>query len=153
MILSDSFDVFANLAYIDATIDDDAENGNLAGNRFRLQPEWTMSTGITYDKDLGNNFSLVGSLVYSYRSDVFFEPDNAPVAGFDIAQDAVSLVNARIGLQSASNWALTLVATNLLDEEYLVDAGNTGASFGNPTFVAGPPRFVSLEWSMTFGNN
>lgn len=150
-VITDSLDLFANLAYIDAEIDDDAENGNLAGNRFRLQPEWTFSTGLTYNRQISETFSLVGSVVYSYRSDVFFEPENAPVAGFDISEDAVSLVNARLGIASDDNWAVTLFATNLTDEEYLVDAGNTGGAFGNPTFVAGPPRFYGIEFSYTYG--
>ena len=39
----------------------------------------------------------------------------------------------------------------LLDKEYLVDAGNTGGGFGNPTFVAGAPRFVGIELTLGFG--
>ena len=152
VVLSNHFDLFANAAYIEAEIDDDTDNGDLAGNRFRLQPEWTASAGLTYEQPLSDGFSLTGSLVYSYRSDVFFEPENAPIAGFDISEDAISLVNARLGVASADDWAVTLFATNLFDKEYLVDAGNTGGSFGNPTFVAGPPRFYGVEFSMTFGN-
>lgn len=151
-LLGDNFDVFANLAYIDAEIDDDSENGDLAGNRFRLQPEWTASTGVYYTQPLSDNLNLIGSVIYSYRSDIFFEPDNAPISGLDISEDAVSLVSARIGVENpVDRWSVTLSASNLLDKEYLVDAGNTGGSFGNPTFVAGPPRFVNLEFSMAFG--
>ncbi|MEP4300644.1 MAG: TonB-dependent receptor, partial [Paraglaciecola sp.] len=152
-LMGDNFDVFANLAYIDATIDDDSANGELAGNRFRLQPEWTASTGVSYYQELSDNYSLTGSLIYSYRSDIYFEPDNAPISGLDISEDAISLVNARIGIANQeSGWNLSLYASNLFDKEYLVDAGNTGGSFGNPTFVAGPPRFVGIDFSMSFGN-
>ncbi|WP_289031372.1 TonB-dependent receptor [uncultured Paraglaciecola sp.] len=152
-LVGDNFDVFANLAYIDATIDDDSANGELAGNRFRLQPEWTASTGVSYNQELSDNYSLTGSLIYSYRSDIYFEPDNAPISGLDISEDAISLVNARLGIANQeSGWNLSLFASNLFDKEYLVDAGNTGGSFGNPTFVAGPPRFVGIDFSMSFGN-
>lgn len=152
-LLGDNFDVFANLAYIDATIDDDSDNGELAGNRFRLQPEWTASTGVSYYQELSDNYSLTGSLVYSYRSDIFFEPDNAPISGLDISEDAISLMNARVGIANQEmGWSVSLYASNLFDKEYLVDAGNTGGSFGNPTFVAGPPRFVGIDFSMSFGN-
>lgn len=151
-LLGDYFDVFANFAYIDAEIDDDSENGNLAGNRFRLQPEFTASTGIYYNQPLTDNLNMTGSLVYSYRSDIFFEPANAPISGLDISQDAISLVNAKIGMTDEVNrWSVSLYVSNLFDNEYLVDAGNTGGSFGNPTFVAGPPRFVGLEFNMAFG--
>ncbi|MEP0357275.1 TonB-dependent receptor [Paraglaciecola sp.] len=152
-LMGDNFDVFANLAYIDATIDDDSANGELAGNRFRLQPEWTASTGVSYYQELSDNYNLMGSLIYSYRSDIYFEPDNAPISGLDISEDAISLVNARIGITNQeSGWSLSLNASNLFDKEYLVDAGNTGGSFGNPTFVAGPPRFVGIDFSISFGH-
>ncbi|MEL7044235.1 MAG: TonB-dependent receptor [Pseudomonadota bacterium] len=150
-LLGDSWDIFANVAYIDAEIDDDSSNGNLAGNRFRLQPEWTASTGLRYLQSLSGSLALTGSLVYSYRSDVFFEPENAPIAGLDIAEDAYGLVNLRLGVENENQgWRVEAFATNLLDEEYLVDAGNTGGSFGNPTFVAGPPRFYGLQFDYYF---
>jgi outer membrane receptor protein involved in Fe transport len=46
---------------------------------------------------------------------------------------------------------VNIFVSNVFDKEYLVDAGNTGGSFGNPTFVAGPPRFVGVEFNMAFG--
>ncbi|GAC33745.1 TonB-dependent receptor [Paraglaciecola polaris] len=151
-LLGADFEMFANLAYLDATIDDDSTNGNLAGNRFRLQPEWTASVGMFYSTQLSQGYNLTSSLVYSYRSDVFFEPENAPISGLDISEDAVSLVSARIGIARANeDWSVSLFANNLLDNEYLVDAGNTGGGFGNPTFVAGPPRFYGVEFTMNFG--
>ncbi|QHJ11930.1 Colicin I receptor [Paraglaciecola mesophila] len=151
-LLGVDFEVFANLAYLDATIDDDSTNGNLAGNRFRLQPEWTGSLGMFYATQLAEGYNFTSSLVYSYRSDVFFEPANAPISGLDISEDAVSLVSARIGIAGEEeSWAVSLFANNLLDKEYLVDAGNTGGGFGNPTFVAGPPRFYGVEFKMHFG--
>jgi outer membrane receptor protein involved in Fe transport len=145
-------ELFANAAYIDAEIDKDSSNGNLAGNRFRLQPEWTASAGAFYEQPLSSQFDLIGSVVYSYRSDVFFEPENAPVAGFDIAEDAYSLVNARIGINHRQQgWGVSLFADNLLDEKYLVDAGNTGGSFGHPTFVAGPPLMWGVQFDYALG--
>jgi iron complex outermembrane receptor protein len=151
-LLGDYFDVFANVAYIDAEIDDDSENGDLAGNRFRLQPELTASTGVSYIQPLTDNLSLTGSVVYSYRSDIFFEPANAPISGLDISEEAINLVNARLGITDEINrWSVSVYVSNLFDKEYLVDAGNTGGSFGNPTFVAGPPRFIGLEFNMAFG--
>lgn len=152
-MLGGNLEIFTNLAWIDAEIDDDSNNGTLAGNRFRLQPEWTTSTGLLYSTGLTGDLNLTGSLVYSYRSDIFFEPENAPVAGLDIAEDSFSLVNLRVGIANErKGWALSLFANNVLDKQYLVDAGNTGGSFGNPTFVAGPPLFYGVELSLDFGS-
>jgi len=150
-LLSDEFEVFANTAFLDAEIDDDSNNGQLAGNTFRLQPEWTFSTGVFYGTEITNSLSLTSSLIYSYRTEVFFEPENAPISGLDISQEAFGLMSARVGISSNANWSVSLYANNLLDEEYLVDAGNTGGGFGNPTFVAGAPRMFGVEFTMNFG--
>jgi outer membrane receptor protein involved in Fe transport len=62
-------------------------------------------------------------------------------------------VSAKLGIAGSDNsWRLSVFAGNLFDDDYLVDAGNTGGSFGNPTFVAGPPRFLGVEFYMAFGN-
>lgn len=143
---------FTNLAYIDARIDRNSSNGDLAGNRFRMQPEWTFSTGLFHQRPLTANLNLTGSIVYSFRSDVFFEPENEPVMGFDLAQGAVQLTNARIGIEHpVQQWSVKLFANNLFDKSYLVDAGNTGATFGYPTFIAGAPRMVGVEFQKRFG--
>jgi len=152
-LLSDEFEVFANAAYLDAEIDDDSNNGELAGNTFRLQPEWTFSTGLFYGTEISSSLNLTSSIIYSYRSDVFFEPENAPISGLDISQEGFGLMSARLGIASSANWSVSLFANNLLDEEYLVDAGNTGGGFGNPTFVAGAPRMFGLEFTMDFGGS
>lgn len=149
--LTDSIEWFTNLAWLDAKIDDDSSNGNLAGKRFRLQPEYTAGTGLLLAKDLSANYRLNGSLVYSFRSDIFFEEANAPVAGFNISQGAVQQTSVRLGLeQTTANWSVTLYATNLFDKEYLVDAGNTGGAFGYPSFIAGAPRQVGIEFRQNF---
>ena len=150
-LINNEFEVFANAAYLDAEIDDDSNNGNLAGNKFRLQPEWTFSTGLFYSTELSNSLNLTSSLIYSYRSEVYFEPANAPISGLDISQPGLGLVSARLGIASDDDWAVSVFASNLLDKEYLVDAGNTGGGFGNPTFVAGAPRFVGIELTLGFG--
>lgn len=150
-LINNEFEVFANTAYLDAEIDDDSNNGNLAGNKFRLQPEWTFSTGLFYSTELSNSLNLTSSLIYSYRSEVYFEPANAPISGLDISQPGLGLVSARLGIASGDDWAVSVFASNLLDKEYLVDAGNTGGGFGNPTFVAGAPRFVGIELTLGFG--
>ncbi|EGM78559.1 outer membrane receptor protein [Rheinheimera sp. A13L] len=149
--LSDDLEWFTNLAWIDAKIDDDSSNGNLAGNRFRLQPEYTAGTGLLHSYELGSEYQLNSSLLYSFRSDIFFEEANAPVAGFDITQGAVQLTSLRFGLENTQqNWSVTLYSSNVFDKEYLVDAGNTGGAFGYPSFVPAAPRLFGIEFSKSF---
>jgi outer membrane receptor protein involved in Fe transport len=54
----------------------------------------------------------------------------------------VRLLNGRVTVEG--------FAKNLLDEEYLIDAGNTGQSFGVPTYIAGPPRILGIRLSGRF---
>jgi iron complex outermembrane receptor protein len=44
-----------------------------------------------------------------------------------------------------SPWKVELYADNLLDEDYIIDAGNTGGGFGLPTFVAGMPFIAGVR--------
>lgn len=155
-IVSENLDVFANFGYIDAKFDDTDQDGNPAlfgGNRFRLQPEWSASAGTRFDRPIGDGMGLFGSLTWSYRSSVFFEEANAPVAGVEIGEDAVHLLDLRLGLSGSAaqgTWTITGYASNLLNKDYLIDAGNTGASFGTPTLIAGAPRFYGVELKFDF---
>ena len=74
---------------------------------------------------------------YSFKSKVFFQEDNLP----EISQDGYGLLNLRLGIRLDKTKELTFFVTNALDQEFIIDAGNTGQAFGIPTFIAGPPRF------------
>jgi len=43
-----------------------------------------------------------------------------------------------------------VIARNLFDQQYIIDAGNTGGAFGIPTFIAGAPQFVTVQLSRRF---
>lgn len=140
------FQVFGNVAYIDASINDEAENGIFAGNRFRLQPEWSTALGGLFSAPINDDVKLFANATWTYRSDVFFEIENQPIAGLDIAEDPVHLVNVRAGFAATDDsWEINVFANNLFDNNYIIDAGNTGGAFGSPTFVAGPPRFWGVQ--------
>lgn len=143
--------LFGSIAYIDASIDDKAENGLFAGNRFRLQPDWSAAFGIAIDIPLNAELRLIGNATWTYKSDVFFEIENQPIAGLDIAENDVHSVGMNIGVASSSNtWEVKAFATNLFNNHYIIDAGNTGGLFGSPTFIAGPPRLYGLKLTTRF---
>ncbi|WP_417449343.1 TonB-dependent receptor [Kordiimonas sp.] len=149
--LSESFELFGSAAYINASIDDKAENGVFAGNRFRLQPEWSTAFGGLWTVPLTSTVKVTGNVTWTYRSGVFFEIENQPIAGVDISEHAVHLVNANIALADREDrWALSFYVTNLFNKDYIIDAGNIGGLFGSPTLIAGPPRFVGVQVSTRF---
>ena len=132
------------------------------GNRFRLSPDHTLAIGGQFGVDVGpGRLSFVPSVTYQSR--VFFDDDNdrpdlqtlasgAFVA--DLLQDEVqggyALVNARLGYEFADRFEIELFVTNLFDEDYIRDAGNTGNAAGLPTFVAGDPRFYGVQATVRF---
>jgi iron complex outermembrane recepter protein len=141
--------VFANYALLDASFDDTDRDGNkqvLAGNRFRLTPEHTFSAGVNFEfvSKIGLFFLRPS---YTYKSQFFFEEENQP----GIEQDAYGLLNTRLGYTTNNHkYEVALYGSNLLDEQYIIDAGNTGMVFGTPTYIAGPPRFFGIQLRARF---
>ena len=136
---------FGNYGFIDATFDDTDSNGDpqeLAGNQFRLTPKHSFSTGINVSKPVTNQITFFASPSYTWKSRVFFEEENQP----GIEQEGYGLLNLKGGLRLFDNkYEISAYAKNLLDNEYIIDAGNTGGAFGIPTFIAGPPRFFGFQ--------
>ncbi|MGF1605453.1 MAG: TonB-dependent receptor [Rhodothalassiaceae bacterium] len=149
--LTEFLSYFANAAFTEGEIDDDPENGIFAGTQFRLQPRWTASAGLFWDQPVTSTLRVFGNVSWSYRSDVFFEQENLPIAGLPIAEDDVNLVGIRGGIGGVDGgWEISGFASNLTNTDYIIDAGNTGGVFGTPTFIAGPPRFFGVELRTRF---
>ncbi|HEY5972362.1 MAG TPA: TonB-dependent receptor [Pseudoxanthomonas sp.] len=141
---------FANYAWTHARFDDRDDDGNplvFAGNRFRLTPDHSAAVGLDWQIPFGagNQFYLRPS--YTWKSQVFFEDENTP----DLKQEAYGLFNLRLGVRLDDNrWDIGLWGTNLADEEYLIDGGNTGRRFSTPTFVPGQPRSYGVTARVRF---
>jgi iron complex outermembrane recepter protein len=150
-ILSSNIRLFGNYAYIDATFDDKDDQGNpqiFAGNRFRLTPKHAFAVGFEVSYDLNDHIAFTFTPTFSWKSKVFFEDDNDSV----LSQDGYGLLNLRAGLLfgESRSWDLSCYVSNALDKEYIIDAGNTGNTFGIPTFIAGPPMFYGIRLSKSF---
>ena len=93
---------------------------------------------------------------YTWQSKIFFDDDNdrpdlQTVAGGAIIadmiqdeyQDSYGLLNLRVRYTPhGANWGVEAFGDNILDEEYIKDAGNTGDGLGMPTFHRRTPRVV-----------
>ena len=146
--VTDWLNVFGNFGYIDGGIDrNGAFSPAFSGARFRLQPEWQASGGFTIDKELPSGVRFFATPTVTHRSQIFFEVPNNPL----ISQDAVTLVNARAGVSFANErYEIAGFIRNAFDEDFLLDAGNTGGAFGVPTFIPAEPRFYGLEVTAKF---
>jgi outer membrane receptor protein involved in Fe transport len=113
---------------------------------------WTLPVG-------GGTFEIQPT--YSWQSEVFFDDDNdrtdlqarnlVPDLMVDELQESYGLLNLRIRYApNAGNWSIEAFADNLLDEEFVKDAGNTGDGLGMPTFIAGEPRTVGVVFGVKY---
>ena len=149
--------VFGNYSYIDATFDEEDEDGlaqDLAGNRFRLTPKHTFAIGLNASVSVTPQATVFVRPSYTFKSQFFFDEENTAFENSPnpaISQDDYGLLNVRGGVQLLGG-QLTLegFAENLLDEEYIIDAGNTGQAFGVPTYIAGPPRLYGVRLAGRF---
>jgi outer membrane receptor protein involved in Fe transport len=141
--------LFANYAYLNAAFDSTNPGGTdplYPGNRPRQAPGNTFSVGASFTFPVGGSGSAFVQPAYAWRSQMFFTETNDPL----LQQGAYGLLGARIGWISRSQrWNMTLWGRNLLDANYVVDAGNTGAVFNLPTFVAGGRRQVGVQVGWT----
>ncbi len=139
---SQGIQLYANYAYIHARYDDRDTNGNdqdYAGNKFRLSPDHSWSIRANMSHNIENTFNLFIIPSYTYKSHHYFEDDNTS----GLEQDAFGLFHLQGGVYYYPlHLELSLFAYNLLNEEYIVSAGNTGNLFGIPTFVPGSPTYI-----------
>lgn len=135
--------LFANGAYIDAKVDEDSALAEAySGARFRLQPKWQAAAGFTIDAPIGEGMRFFATPSVTHRSQIYFELPNNPVT----SQGAVTLLNARAGIAFAQDrFEIAGFVRNATNENYLLDAGNTGGAFGYPTFIPAEPRFYGVE--------
>lgn len=68
-----------------------------------------------------------------------------------ISQGPVTLVNARAGVSFADErYEIAGFIRNAFNQDFLLDAGNTGGAFGIPTFIPGEPQFYGVEVTAKF---
>ncbi len=145
--------VFGTYGYNNGRFD----NGRFKGNSFRLSPDHTVSFGLNFTVPVWEG-DLSFLPTYTWQSRVFFDNDNdipALQSTGDLIQDEVQgaygLLNLRVSYQPTdANWRVEASASNLLDQEYIKDAGNTGGAFGIPTFIAGEPRYFGASFSIRY---
>ncbi|MDQ0566779.1 TonB-dependent receptor [Erythrobacter citreus] len=147
---TDWLSFFGNVGYIDGGIDEDNSFApEFSGARFRLQPEWQAAAGFTVDYSLGGGARLFATPSITHRSRIYFEVPNNELT----SQGPVTLVNARAGVSFAGDrYEIAGFIRNAFNEDYLLDAGNTGGAFGIPTFIPAEPRFFGVQLTASFGD-
>ncbi len=143
-------DLFGNYGWFYSAFDSTDVNGldqEYAGNRFSLAPEHRFSVGINARTNVTKGLQVFINPWYTWKTHFWFDDANSPW----LVQPSYGLLNVNAGIEM-ENAGLTLSVngTNLLEEQYLISAGNTGNLFGNPTFVPAPPRMLGARLTWKF---
>ncbi len=152
-LVTDNIEIGGNYAYLNAKFVDFQGQGSLGnppeqfnGNRLRLAPEHTFSAFIKGDFELSNGGRIVGKAKYRFQDDMFFDPDNNPLA----VSPSYELVDVWLAYRTPDDqWELKLWVNNLTDEEYVTHAFTQRASriaFG----LHGDPRTYGATISFTY---
>lgn len=153
---AENFDLFGTYGYNHSRF----EAGLYDGNHFRLSPDHMASIGAIWRLPVAGGRVEVQP-TYTWQSKVFFDDDNdiptlqtqnfVPDLIQDEFQDGYGLLNLRVRYAPASgNWNVEAFGVNLLDEEYVKDAGNTGDALGMPTFIAGRPASYGVAFTVRY---
>jgi iron complex outermembrane recepter protein len=148
--LTDGLTARGSYAYLDATYDEfiNEAGEDFSGNRLTRSPEHSYNVGLTQRAQLGDNLGLLLHAEYSYRSRIFFNPDNWPLTG----DDSLGLVNARVTFEfQRQDIELSFWGTNLTDEVYVTQAIDGRGPFNlsqNAAGVIGAPRMygATVNW-------
>jgi len=151
-------DVFANLAYLDATYSSypgatvtafgpfDAK-----GKRLNSSPEFSMTLGGVYTHELGDNGTVYAGVDYHWQSTIYFTPANAgvgAVTNYAERQSGYGLWNARVGWDSPeSQWGFAIIGRNLANKGYVTGTVNYTPNIAGRV---GAPRTAIAQLSFKY---
>lgn len=151
--VSKALTLFATYGYTDArfsNLDEDGLPQAYAGDTFRLTSRHAASLGGTLTVPVDGAGAVFFTPLLTYRSEYYFEDNNAQNGGI-LRQGGFALLNLRLGYRAKSGqWEVVAHVDNALDKDYLLDAGNTGGTYGFPTAVRGAPHMAGVTATVRF---
>ena len=109
-------------------------------------------------QNVGSSLEYIKALTSEWKGDRF--PDGRPkvpdailkrLKNISIEEAWGVLLNFRAGVElPEQKLTLSVCGSNLLEEKYIVSAGNTGSLFGDPTQIPGAPRMFGTKISWKF---
>lgn len=147
----DDLTLTANYGYLHTRYDRGTV-GFPEGNRFAQAPEHTLNLGAHYQRPLVQGGSLVGSLNYTYQSEITFQDDQSTSS--TAFQKGYAIVDARVGWEEVGGRPFDVVffVKNLTDEAYAIERQDQTGLFGFTGTVYNDPRTYGLELTYRFGD-
>lgn len=126
----DRLDLSLNASYTDARYKQYlSPAGDYSGKRLIQAPEWTLNAAVTWAKQLTDRFDFVFNTFWSYRSDLYFTPDNTRT----FRAGPLTIGNLRAGIEpvGGKGFSVNVFINNVTDKKPLA----FGASFGPETNI------------------
>ena len=119
---------------------------DLSGAPLANAPDWSGSTGLTYDREMSDNVRLGLNADIDFSSYFFSGVENDP----RVAQSAYARINAGARVYSSDDrWELALIGRNL-NNKYVVGASSPHLNPGNFWIIGQRPRQVVVQAKFRF---
>ena len=106
---------------------------DLSGKPLDNAPEWTVSSYVQYDFDIGKDLLGIARLEHNFIDQYYLDQD----LDENLTNDEVNLVNFRLSLSNhARDWDVSVWGRNILDEEYYAHGIDIPVMGGYAGFVA-----------------
>jgi iron complex outermembrane receptor protein len=105
------------------------------GNQAPLVSEVTANVGLQFRAPVGNNMDFFARADYQHLGETWWEPDNYS------SRSPVNLLDARVGLEAADDWGVTLWVRNAGDKDYNTEFSPNANRSLNFLWKAQPVRY------------
>jgi iron complex outermembrane receptor protein len=134
--LTYGYDNATFVSYKDAT----STGADYTGHTLPRAPKNNASAAVQWIHPVANDLNLFARVDASYRSKIYFAPDNG------LTQGDLALVNARVGVEAQSGrWGVYLWARNLGGANYAIDKEYGVIVPGQVTEALAAPRTFGVE--------
>ena len=139
-LLGEYFTLSAGIGFTDSEItevpsDDSGLSQAWLGNQAPLVSEVTANVGLQFRAPVGNNMDFFARADYQHLGETWWEPDNYS------SRSPVNLLDARVGLEAADDWGVTLWVRNAGDKDYNTEFSPNANRSLNFLWKAQPVRY------------
>lgn len=128
----------------EANYSEDAAIGVLSGRRFPNAPELSANTALNLDYELSGGKALTGLLQVQYSGERYTNTAS------NLQEDAVTLVNANLGLKFDTGLSVSAFIRNAFDERYVSQHFNTPLQGDDRNGYVAAPRTFGVSVRKTF---
>jgi len=120
----------------------------LKGHPLSRNPEWSGQFNVNYERDLSDNVEFFSSATFDFASEAILQ--SLVTQAIAPRMDAHQTVNASIGLRFMNGWEVSVIGTNLTDDDYVTFATGVSASGGAYVGSLNRGRVIAMRAGYSF---